>query len=342
MQLLAHVSVPFEAALRRRVFGVSTPAEVCTLNVELGHRFTDAVEGVIRAAGLKPDDIDVVGSHGQTVAHLPSSVSAVPSTLQLGESSVIAERTGIPVVCDFRSRDMVAGGEGAPLVPYFDWALFRLAGARRAFLNLGGIANLSVVTDSLQDTVAFDTGPGNMVLDGIVRRITKDETSFDRDGELSRKGVVQQDLLDAMLELPYFTQPPPKSSGRELFGNTLVDWLWSRLGPRVSPQDLLATAVRFTVESTGRAFDQWVLPHGGLEGIYVSGGGSRHPGIVRGLMERLPSVPVRPLGDLGFSEAAKEAACFALLASETLSGVPTNIPRVTGASRAVVLGKIVP
>jgi anhydro-N-acetylmuramic acid kinase len=338
VELVAHVSLPFPKKLVQRVLGVDSSAAVCELNFELGEWFARAALQVAEKAGTSTDEIDFIGSHGQTIAHLPKALSSTPSTLQIGEAAVIAERTGIPTVCDFRTRDIAAGGEGAPLVPYADWVLFRKAGAHRAFQNLGGIANLSVVGDRLEQTVAFDSGPGNMLLDGIARRATNGRLSYDKDGTLSRKGTVLEPLLAELLRHPFLKQKPPRSAGREQFGEVLVQKLWARY--RRKPYDLLATAAAFTVEATARAYEKWVLPRFSLEGIYVSGGGSRNPTLMKGLAERLP-VPAHPLDRLGFPEAAKEAACFALLASECLSNTPQNIPAVTGARRAVVLGKIV-
>jgi anhydro-N-acetylmuramic acid kinase len=341
LALLAHVSHPFPPAFIQRVLGANDARTLCELNVELGERFATAALDVIARAGLAPRDIHVIGSHGQTVAHLPASLSATPSTLQLGEASVIAERTGLPVVSDFRTRDMAAGGEGAPLIPYLDWAVFRKAGTARAFQNIGGIANLSVVGDRLEDTLAFDTGPGNMLLDGLARRITQDQLACDLDGQLSQRGQVLPGLLEELLALPFFSQPPPRSAGREGFGGALLERLWERGASR--PYDLMATALAFTVESMARAYEAHVLPRfGTLEAVYVSGGGTRNPYLMGRFTGRLAPLPVRTLDSLGFPEGAKEAACFALLAAEHLSGTPANVPSATGARRQVVLGKLTP
>lgn len=342
LALCEHLSLPFERALVDRVLGVTTVAQLTELNAELGEKFANAALALIAKAGIRPEEVDVIGSHGQTVAHLPPGSGArFPSTLQIGEASIIAERTGIPVVCDFRPRDLAAGGQGAPLVPYADWALFRKAGVFRALQNLGGIGNLSVVSERLEDTIAFDTGPANMVLDGLARRATAGALGYDRDGTLSAQGQIIPDLLRELLLHPFFAQPPPKSGGREEFGDAFVATLWTRFSPQ--PFDLIATALELTVEATARAYEQWVLPRiPALEGIYVSGGGSRNPNMMAGLARRLAPVPVLPLSALGFPEAAKEAACFALLASECLSGVAQNVPSATGARHSVVMGKMVP
>lgn len=339
LSLVAHVSAPFEPALVRQVLATSTAREVCELNFVLGERFADAALQVIAKAGLTPEQVDVIGSHGQTLCHLPAPLAETPSTLQVGEASVICERTGIPTICDFRVRDVAAGGEGAPLIPYMDWAVFRTPGAHRALQNIGGIANLSVVGDRLEETVAFDTGPGNMVLDALARRATKGELACDLDGQLSRRGTVLPGLLEELLAHPFLRKEPPKSAGRESFGETLVAGLWERFGDR--PYDLIATALAFTVEATARAYETWIFPRFRLEGVYLSGGGSRHPMMFEALTKRLAPVPVRKLQVLGFPEEAKEAACFALLASEWLSGTAQNVPSATGARRPVVMGKVV-
>jgi anhydro-N-acetylmuramic acid kinase len=338
--LLAHVSRPFAPEFTQRVLSANDARSLCELNFALGEHFAQAALEVISRAGHRPEDVDVIGSHGQTVAHLPASLSETPSTLQLGESSVIAERTGIPVVSDFRTRDVAAGGQGAPLVPYLDWALFRKPGVTRALQNLGGIGNVSVVGDRLEDTIAFDTGPGNMVLDGLARLTTQGRLQCDLDGTLSRQGRVMPELLAELLAHPFLALPPPRSAGREGFGDALVARLWERHGSR--PYDLMATAAAFTVEATARAYEQWLLPRFRLEAVYVSGGGTRNPVLMERLTERLDPLPVHTLDVLGLPEGAKEAVCFALLANEHLSGTPSNVPSATGARRRVVLGKLTP
>ena len=340
LALVAHATFPFERRFVTRVLAADSAKEICELGFLLGERFASAALGVIAQAGLTPAQVDLIGSHGQTIAHRPRSISATASTLQIGDAAVIAERTGIPTVCDFRSRDVAAGGEGAPLVPYADWVLFRARGLTRALQNIGGIANVSVVGNRLEDTVAFDTGPGNMMLDALMRRHTRGRRAFDRDGALARRGSVIPALLARWLRHPFLAHPPPRSAGRESFGEALVSVAWARYRHR--PNDLLATAAAFAVEATARAYERWVLPKFALEAVYVSGGGSRNPLLMEGLAARLAPLPVRPLDELGFPEAAKEAACFALLASECLSGQPQNVPSATGARRPVVLGKMVP
>lgn len=334
LRLLGHLTLPFTAEFTGRVMKADSARELCALNFVLGELFANAALGVMGLAGLSPRDVDVIGSHGQTVAHLAGA------TLQLGEASVIAERTGIPVVSDFRTRDVAAGGQGAPLVPYCDWVLFRREGHTRALQNIGGIANVSIVSKKLSDTLAFDTGPGNMVIDAIARKHTKGRLAYDRDGLLARQGEVMAGLLEKLLAHPFLEQKPPRSAGRDQFGEALADQLWSRFRRR--PVDLLATVTAFTVEATARAYERFVLKKHRLEGVWLSGGGSRNPLILEGFKRRLAPLKVSTLDALGFPEGAKEAACFALLASEHLSGTPQNIPRATGASKRVLLGKLTP
>jgi anhydro-N-acetylmuramic acid kinase len=341
LTLLSHAQVPFDAELQSRVLAVCTVAEVSRLDFELGELFAQAVLAAVEKAGLRADQVDVVGSHGQTVAHLPPGTGPHPSTLQIGEAAVIAERCGIPVVSDFRARDVAAGGHGAPLVPYADWVLFRRPGVQRALLNVGGIANVSRVGEALADTVAFDTGPGNMLLDALARRATAGRLHCDLDGQLSSRGEVIPELLEALCTHPALRAPPPRSLGREQFGEHLAQALWDADGHR--PFDLLATVLAFTVEATARALEAWVLPSSrALEGLYISGGGAQNPGLMSGFATRLPGLNISPLEVLGFPGAAKEAACFALLASEFLSGTPQSLPQVTGAGHPVVMGKMTP
>lgn len=340
LELVRHVSVPFEPELSQRVRQLATVAELSELNFVLGERFAAAALLAAREAGVAPEEIDVIGSHGQTVAHLPSSLSAHPSTLQIGEASVIAERTGIPTVFDFRTRDVAAGGQGAPLVPYLDWALFRKPGAVRALQNFGGIGNVSVVSDRLEDTLAFDTGPANMVLDALSYRATAGKLGYDRDGELSAQGQVLPEVLEELLRHPFLALTPPKSAGREGFGEALVAPLWERY--RDHPWDLVATALEFTVEATARAYERFILPRFRVEGVYASGGGTRNPRLMERLRARLAPLPVQTVDVLGYPEAAKEAMCFALLAHEFLAGTPANVPSATGARSAVILGKMAP
>ncbi|MCK8496447.1 anhydro-N-acetylmuramic acid kinase [Myxococcus fulvus] len=341
LRLLSHVSAPFPPDVVARMLGPQDSHSLSRLDFELGEYFARAALQVMEQAGVARSDVAAIGSHGQTMAHHPPGTTEVPSTLQIGEPSVIAELTGLPVVSDFRTRDVAAGGHGAPLVPYFDWVAFRGLQAPRALQNLGGIANVSVVGPRLDDTFAFDTGPGNMVLDGLARRATHNRLACDLDGTLSGQGRVIPELLEELLTDDFLARPPPKSTGRERYGDALVERLWTIHPDRAN--DLLATALELTVESTARAYETWVFPRApDLEAMYVSGGGTRNPRLMARLEARLAPLPVRRLDSLGFPEGAKEAALFALLAAEYLVGTPANVPSATGAKRRVVLGKLTP
>ncbi len=347
VELLGFLTRPFAPGLRRRIeaaiAGEDGAEALCTLNFALGEALAEAAAGVCEAAGVPLEAVDAVGSHGQTIWHVDRAHGPEPSTLQLGEPAVIAERTGRIVVADFRTRDVAAGGCGAPLVAYVDHCLFGGRGAPVALQNVGGIANVTVVTPDPEATIAFDTGPGNLVIDEVVRELTHDEQAFDQDGAYSQLGEVDAALLERLLEHPFLALPPPKTTGREQFGADYSRALIEAYDPgRLI--DLLATVVRFTAASIARAYREHVLPRvGALDEVVVSGGGVHNQTLMRALAEELAPTPVRPFDalELGFSADAKEAVAFAVLANETLQGRPSNLPAATGARRPVVLGKVV-
>jgi anhydro-N-acetylmuramic acid kinase len=334
----AFVSTPFERALRERIFRLSqaNASELCDLDVLLGEAFADAARAVCTAAGAKLEDVDLIGSHGQTAVHHPRSAGRLGATLQIGEAAVIAERTGRPVVSDFRVRDVAAGGEGAPLVPLVDHLLFRAPGRKRALQNIGGIANVTLVGDRVADIVAFDNGPGNMPLDAVARAASGGLEAFDRDGVRGARGAIDAALLAELHRHPYLTLPPPKTTGREDFGKDFVYPLLARYEGR--QDDLLATLTRFTAEAIARSYRE-VLPALPDE-VYVSGGGALNPTLMRHLVELLAPIPVESTSALGVDPEAKEAIAFAVLANQTLFGAAGNVPAVTGALGPRVLGKI--
>jgi anhydro-N-acetylmuramic acid kinase len=334
----AFVSTPFPRPLRERIFRVSEAdaAELCDLDVLLGEAFADAARAVCAAAGARIEDVDLIGSHGQTAVHHPRSAGRLGATLQIGEAAVIAERTGRPVVSDFRVRDVAAGGEGAPLVPLVDHLLFRAPGRRRALQNIGGIANVTLVGERIADLVAFDNGPGNMPLDAVARAASSGLEAFDRDGRRAARGAIDAALLVELHRHPYLAQPLPKTTGREDFGKGFVYPLLARFEAR--KDDLLATLTRFTAEAIARSYRE-VLPALPDE-VYVSGGGALNPILMRHLAELLAPIPVQSLAALGVDPEAKEAIAFAVLANQTLFGAPGNVPAVTGAAGPRVLGKI--
>jgi anhydro-N-acetylmuramic acid kinase len=256
--------------------------------------------------------------------------------LQIGEAAVIAERTGRPVLSDFRVRDVAAGGEGAPLVPLVDHLLFRAAGRRRALQNIGGIANVTLVGERLGDLVAFDNAPGNMPLDSVARAASGSEEPYDVDGQRAARGRVDEALLAELHGHPYLAQPPPKSTGREVFGKPFVYPLLARFNER--KDDLLATLTRWVAEAIARSYREAfpAMP----DEVYVSGGGALNPTLMGHLRALLAPIPVDSTAALGVDPEAKEAIAFAVLANETLFGHPGNIPAVTGAAGPRVLGKL--
>jgi anhydro-N-acetylmuramic acid kinase len=341
VRLLDFRTRPIEPALRDRVLGLGEARvdELLRVHYRLGDEFAEAALGVIEPARRAGLDVHLVGSHGQTARHHPRSADpgGRAATLQVGEPAVIAERTGLPVIADFRPRDVAAGGEGAPLVPLVDWLLFRRQGATRGCLNLGGIANITVVTERADGVRAFDLGPANMPLDLVVQAWTEGRETFDRDGARAGSGRVDPALVAELLQHPFLALPPPKSTGREAFGDVFVRPLLARYPGREA--DLLASLTRFVAEAVAAGVRRWV--DAPLAEVLVSGGGARNASLMVALAETLAPVPVRSLAAEGIDPDAKEAIAFAVLANETLFGAPGNVPGATGAAGARVLGKIV-
>lgn len=349
-ELIAHVHKKFTPAFRNRVLNACLHghvAEICELNFVLGEHFAHAALSAIRLAKLKPSQITAIGSHGQTVYHLPNSPT--PSTLQIGEPSVIAERTGITTVADFRVRDIAAGGQGAPLVPFADWVLFTHDVRPRIIQNIGGIGNLTYLPPraKLTDVIAFDTGPGNMVMDAVVTELSVGKSTYDRDGRWAARGKVSEKLLAHCMAHPFLRRQPPKTTGREEFGEMFVKRLLAKARQlRLSDADIVATATDFTAASIADAYRRFILPKldaGKFEGmqIVLGGGGVRNATLVRMIQDRAGFGTVCGHEDFGMDSSAKEPLAFAILAHETLGGRPGNVASVTGARRAVVLGKIV-
>lgn len=323
---------PYPSALRRRVLsaaGLTTP-ELSRLNFELGDAFAQAAVAIAR--GLRPE---VVGSHGQTVWHGPAAKPA--NTLQLGEPSVIAEAAGVPVVADFRPRDIASGGEGAPLVPAFDEFLYA-DGPMRAVQNVGGIGNVSIVGKGKLWS-AFDTGPGNGLLDLACRLATGGALSMDKDGRLAARGTADVRTVDRMLRHPYFKRKPPKSLDKDDFGE---QFLLRHLGRprRKTLPDVLATLTMFTARSIAEAYARFSPRR--VEEVVVAGGGALNPVLMRELSALLSPVPVLRSDARGIPVMAKEAACFAWLAARAIQGKTNNCPQATGARVRRVLGKIIP
>jgi anhydro-N-acetylmuramic acid kinase len=350
-QVVAHVQTPFSPALQRHILKVclhGSVAEICELNFVLGKRFARAALAAIRKARLKPRDITAIGSHGQTIHHLPNAPT--PSTLQIGEPAIIAERTGITTIADFRVSDMAAGGQGAPLVPYMDWAVFTDPELPRIVQNIGGIANLTFLPPKarLSDVLAFDTGPGNMVLDAAVAALSRGRKTFDKDGRWAASGKVSEKLLAQMMSHPYLRRHPPKTTGREEFGEMFLrPTLSAARRLRLPHADIIATITVFTAATIADHYRRFVLPRlkpaqlSRLD-IILGGGGAKNSTLRRMLAERVGFGRIMTHEDFGIANEAKEALAFAILAYETLNNRPNNVPSATGARRPVVLGKIVP
>jgi anhydro-N-acetylmuramic acid kinase len=350
-RLLGFECVPWPPELREAILSAFRPEAslpaLTALDSRLGEAFADAAVQVVRQAGVSMSSIDAIASHGQTVWHQPQPFAigggAGRGTLQLGDSSVIAARTGCITVSDFRRADMALGGQGAPLVPFVDHALFADASEGRLVINLGGIANVTWLPAgaAAEQVRAFDTGPGNMVLDAVTQHITGGRDAFDRDGALADQGVVDHGLLSHLLEHPYFAKSPPKSTGREEFGAAYTAQLLGvahREGVR--GVDLLATAIALTAETVAGAYETWILPHAPVRTVILGGGGVQNRALVRRLEARLSPAVLTTHAAYGLPDDAKEAVAFAILAYETLNGRPANMPEATGATGPAILGKI--
>jgi anhydro-N-acetylmuramic acid kinase len=350
VRLMAFETLAYSAAVRQRILRVATgelvtAGEISQLNFLLGELFADAALRVCRKAKASSARLGAIGSHGQTIFHQGSPTREggrkISSTLQIGEPSVIAERTGAPVVADFRTADMAAGGQGAPLVPMVDYLLLRDARTGTVALNIGGIANFTVIPAGAkpEQVFGFDTGPGNMIIDGLVRDFTKGKKSYDAGGRWAAKGQVIEPLFDEMLRLPFFAQKPPKSAGREQFGQQFIQQFFlKRRG--LLPEDLIRTATELTVRTIAGALERFVLGAIAIHRLIISGGGAHNRLLVARLGELLPRLTIHPSDKFSLNVDAKEAIAFAVLADRTIHGLPGNLPAVTGARRSVVLGKI--
>jgi len=352
VDLVAFDVFPFRPALRKAILALCRPEsarleDICHYNHVLGEVFADAVIKLCRQRKIPLRSVDLIGSHGQTIFHHPQGGRyrgrTIRSTLQIGEPSVIAQRTGITTVADFRPRDMAAGGQGAPLVPYADYVLFQHGRLSRAVQNIGGIANVTFLPRKCrrEDVTAFDTGPGNMVIDGVVRLITQGKRHYDRGGAMAARGAVNHELLREMLRHPFLRRRPPKSTGREEFGQAYCEWFYREAqGRNLAGEDTVATATAFTASTIAQAYRKF-LPETPDE-VILCGGGIHNVTLVAMLQRELKSVKIRSTNDFGIDVDAKEAVSFAILALATIKGVANNMPGATGADGPVVLGKIVP
>ncbi len=411
INIIAFDTYPYDRNTRTAILETCSPEtgtvdKVCQLNFYLGKLFADAAKSIASKTHVPLIEIDLIGSHGQTIYHLPNPVlrqdsdelfahppqsswvsssgeekegkemknayrekgvedketfpqkqalkdrdrsfhiQYLRSTLQIGEPSVIAHETGITTVADFRPGDMAAGGQGAPLIPYADFILFRDKEKGRALQNIGGIANVTFLPSdcSIHDVIAFDTGPGNMIIDRIIEIITSNVHHFDENGNLAAQGKEDNHLLASLLTHPYLSKIPPKTTGREEFGRSFADNLYKKASSSgVKDIDILTTVTAFTAQTIADSYKRWILPRYHLSEVILSGGGSRNSTIIKFLSHYLPSsVKIHTIDTYGIASNAKEALTFAILANETISGNPNNIMSATGARESVVMGKIIP
>lgn len=350
VELLEFLSVPFESQVRERILqiaegGFGGTAEICRMSNLLGELYVEACLALCKKAGIETSSIDLVGNHGQTVWHMPVAEKylghSVTGTMQIGEDARIAEALGCPVVGDFRVRDMAAGGLGAPLVPYTEYLIYRREDKTVALQNIGGIGNITILPKGcrLEQVTAFDTGPGNMVMDALTVLLTGGRQTYDENGKLASQGMVHRELLEYMLRDEYLKRMPPKTTGREYYGKGYVEGLLNFCDlHRVTLQDCLATATRFTAESIRVGLSNFAPEK--PDCLIVGGGGSRNPVLMRHLQDCLPQCEVMTNEKIGYDSDAKEAVAFAILASEAFESKVNNVPSVTGALHPVVMGKI--
>ncbi len=340
IQPLAFSSTPYPKQVREAILGVSNAmthtASIARLHFLLGELYADAVRNASRR-----HKVELIGMHGQTIFHEGSPVEhlgrRVASTLQIGEAAIVAERTGIRTISNFRERDIAAGGQGAPLAPYVDYLLFHHRRIGRVALNIGGIANITVIPAAAkpENVIAFDTGPGNMVIDALVAHATDGRLRYDREGRMAGRGKVHELLLKAMLSDSYFSIKPPKTTGRERFGSEFVTGL---IATGVEIVDLISTATEFTAQSIAKSIPKRT----GIRELIASGGGVHNRQIMQRLADLLPHLDIKTSADFGIDPDAKEAIAFAVLAYEFVRGRTGNLPSATGARNAALLGKSSP
>jgi anhydro-N-acetylmuramic acid kinase len=352
-------SFAFPAEIRRRLFQLFDPArgrvdEICNLDFLMGEVFAEAARRLMKDARIAPAEVDLIGSAGQTLWHDPEAIAfdagvdwierpiVTRSTFAIGQSAVIAERTGVVTVGDLRVRDVAAGGHGAPLIAYADWVLLRSDTAGRCVQNIGGIGNVTYLPPAapLERVVAFDTGPGNMVIDALAEVISGGRERFDRDGKMAARGTVQPRLLSEWLEDPYFEKDPPKTTGREQFGVQFARRaMRAAQAGGISLEDLIATATELTAQTIADAYRRFLLRRGPIDEVIVGGGGSLNPYLMGRLAALLPGITLLRHEDVGIDSKAKEAIAIAVIARDSLAGLPTNVPGATGGTPAI-LGKI--
>jgi len=352
LRLVRFSTYPYPRELRPQLVRLTHDGRVedlSRLNVYVGELFGRAAIRIAKEAALPLGEIDLIGSHGQTICHQPEPRKMgglkIRSTLQIGEPSVIAERTGITTVADFRQRDMAAGGEGAPLTPYLHQILFHDPNRPRLVVNIGGISNVTYLPSDpgLSNLLAFDVGPGNMLIDGIVQHRSGGRKTMDRGGRMAGMGSIHPGLLKSLLRHPFLNRKPPKTTGREAFGHAMIRQILRQAkSSRLNSWDLMATVTAFTARTIAHAYEKFILPKGGVDEVIVGGGGTRNPTLMNFLQEAFGPIPVYTFEKFDLDSRALEAMAFALFAYGTMQGEPNNVPSATGAERPVVMGKIVP
>lgn len=350
IQQLNFVFQPFSSEIRQEILRLASgksacAADFCKMNFLLGELYVEAVESLCAQAGIRSDEIDLIGSHGQTFWHIPQKEEylghSFRSTFQLGECSVLAQRFGCPVIGDFRVRDVAADGLGAPLVPYSEFLIYRSETECVALQNIGGIGNITCLPPAceLKDVFAFDTGPGNMVMDAVLSELTGGKMTYDAGGQFAASGTVDRGLLDRLMEDPYLSRKPPKTTGREYYGPGYVEKIMAYADKNhISDADLMATVTAFTAETIRYSIEHYfpIKP----DRLIIGGGGSMNKTLLRDIAEILPGCKVMTNEDMGYDSNAKEAVAFAVLANEALFAGCNNVPTVTGAKNPVVMGKI--
>lgn len=349
INLLGFIEYPFPEGLkaiilRNSVKESSNVEDISQLNFLIPQIYAEAINTLCEEINFDKDKIDLIGSHGQTIQHLPKATNyfehQVASTLQIGDPSVLAKLTGKITVGDFRPSDVALGGQGAPLVPYFDFLLFHSNEKNRGLLNIGGISNITILhkQKGQNNVLAFDTGPGNMMIDILMKRFFDKE--FDENGDIANSGKLNEDLLIALITKDSFIEmEPPKSTGREYYGMEFLVPLFDEF-KNVAPEDWLHTITKFTAYAVYRNYEKFVEEETKLNELFISGGGAKNKFLYQSLAQYFENVEVKVIDEIGVSSDAKEAICFAVLANETICGNPSNIPRTTGANRSTILGKI--
>lgn len=350
IEVLNFQMFPYPDQLREELLIISQPGQgtidkTSRLNFVLGEYFADAAFELCKLSNLKCSQIDLIGSHGQTVHHLPEEIiyygKATRSTLQIGEPSVIASRTGCITVANFRYADMAQGGQGAPLIPYFDYLIFKSDDLNRVVLNIGGIANVTILKKNatIDNVQAYDTGPGNMVINALMRKLFNKD--YDEDGTIALSGKISEKLLSMLLQQPFFYKSIPKSTGREEFGNLFVEKILDISSElNLNSEDIIATATELTVRSIAESLKFSLLSIQGIDELIISGGGVHNRAITESLSKYFYNSKILRTDDFYINGDAKEAICFAVLANETISGNPSNLPSVTGARKPTILGSI--